>query len=230
MNHFTAIICLILITACDNPNRITRGYQAINLANTNISKAPQLVQQFAKLCLTNSQNAQTLIETAQASEWNKISKKVMEKEGLGKLEKTILKIPGGGAPIEENQDIFFKAFGENVFIIDISERFDRKKLSSTNCSLYGKQDEFLKNCASLGGLINRAPDQNTKYKDSQAHFISWNAIIFRNLAKIRCQYAPKSPTLPYEGTQLIMSIDHIHLLKSARIKKSNRQQFDVSGR
>ena len=225
-----ALICLLAVTACVSTNQETRSFQAINLDQNKGSKSDKgiLVEQFSNLCIRKAHNAKSLIETAQTGEWQPASQKSLSNEGLAKLKKTTLIIPGGGSPVEESQNIFAKSFeGQNIFLV-VSERFDRKKLTTTTCTLYGKQDEFLKNCSDLGILINRAPDQNTKYEKSNAQFISWKAAISQKRARINCQHTPQSPTLPYEGTILAASVDHITLIRSVDTKKSSQQRFDVS--
>lgn len=224
----TTLACLLALSACVSSNSSMRGFKAIDLSAAAGSEVSFLVGQFSKLCLTQSQNAQSILEGAKAGEWVEASNAVLKAEGLSKLHKTTLKIPGGGSPIEETQSILAKSFEDEPLILEVSERFDRKRLVSVGCTLFGKQGEFLKHCSSLGGLINRAPDQNTKYKESEAHFISWNASLDGKQARIRCITTPNSPTLPYEGTQLSVSINPLAEIKTAR--KSSQPQTGVSAR
>ena len=224
----TTLLCLLSLSACVNNNTSTRGLQAIDLTSVSNNESSLLVRQFTKHCLARATNAQSIFEKAKASDWHEASKKALYTEGLSKLNKTTLKIPGGGSPVEESQSILTKSFEDDVFVLEISERFDRKRHVSIDCTLFGKQGEFLHHCANLGELINRAPDQNTKYKESDAHFISWNAALADKQARIRCITTPNSPTLPYEGTQLSVSINPLAEIKTVR--KSNPQRFDVSGR
>ena len=232
MKKLTALTCLLITTACVNGNQETRSFQAINLDQTKENRSGQtlLVEQFSNLCLSNAHGAENLIKAAQTKEWQPASRKDLNNAGLAKLKKTTLKIPGGGSPVEETQSIFIKSFKDQTIVWVISERFDRKKLTVTNCALYGKQVGFLKNCTGLGKVINRAPDQNTKYGKSKAHFISWNASISQKRARIKCEHTPQNPTLSYEGTQLIASVDYVTPLKSVSARKSSQRRFDVSER
>ena len=224
----TTLFCLLSLSACVNNNSSTRGLHAIDLSAAVDSEASLLVQQFSKLCLAQTTSAQSIFEGAKADDWQEASKNTLNAEGLSKLVKITLKIPGGGSPVEESQSILTKSFEDEVFVLEISERFDRKRLVSIGCTLFGRQGEFLENCAGLGELINRAPDQNTKYKESDAHFISWNAALSGKQARIRCITTPNSPTLPYEDTQLSVSLNPLTEIKTVR--KSNPQQSDVSVR
>lgn len=224
----TTLFCLLSLSACVNNNSSARGLHAIDLTSVSNSESSLLVRQFSKLCLAQTASAQSILEKAKADDWREASKKTLNKEGLSKLVKTTLKIPGGGSPVEESQSILTNSFEDKMFVLEISERFDRKRLVSSGCTLFGKQGEFLKHCASLGELINRAPDQNTKYKESDAHFISWNAALSGKQARIRCITTPNSPTLPYEGTQLSVSLNPLAEIKTVR--KSSLPQSGVSAR
>ena len=224
----TTLLCVLSLSACVNNNSSTRGLQAIDLALVANNESSLLVRQFSKLCLAQTESAQSIFEKAKADDWQEASKNTLNAEGLSKLKKITLRIPGGGSPVEESQSILTKSFEDDVFVLEIAERFDRKRLVSIGCTLFGKQGEFLQHCANLGELINRAPDQNTKYKESNAHFISWNAALSGKQARIRCITTPNSPTLPYEGTQLSVSLNPLAEIKTVR--KSNPPQSGVSGR
>ena len=224
----TTLLCLLSLSACVSSNTSTRGLQAIDLSSVSNSEASLLVREFSKLCLAQTASAQSILEKAKADDWQEASKNTLNAEGLSKLKKITLRIPGGGSPVEESQSILTNSFEDEVFVLEISERFDRKRLVSIGCTLFGRQGEFLKNCASLGEIINRAPDQNTKYKESDAHFISWNAALSGKQARIQCLTTPNSPTLPYEGTQLSVSLNPLAEIKTVR--KSSPPQFGVSGR
>ena len=230
-NHLTLLACLS-VSACVSTNQSTLEFQAIDPSKiqSNLDNTPLLVGQFSSLCLNTERKVKQIIEDANLSGWKVASKEKLKKEDLGRLKKQTLIIPGGGAPVEETQNILIKSFEDENFILEISQRFDRKQLTTNTCTIYGKQSEFLKNCSSLGELIKRAPDQNTKYKESDAHFIGWNASLSNRPARIKCQHTPNSPTLPYDGTQLSVSVDHVTPLKPVKTKKSSPQQSDVSAR
>lgn len=230
MKNKTALILALATTACVNNQQTTQGFHALSLSQADQTNNTLLVQQFSNLCLTPNHNADSLIERASLQKWTFASAIELKNNGLSKLKKTTLKIPGGGSPVEESQTILIKSLEEETLVLAISQRFDRKKLVNTQCAVFGKADEFLKHCASLGSIINRAPDHNKKYEETDAHFISWKATLGDKRARISCSKTPKSRVLPYEGTQLSANFSHVTPVKSVSSKKSNQQQFDVSER
>ena len=228
-NHFITIAC-IAVSACTSTNQSTRGFQAIDLTEQNraLKTTSVVVMQFGNICLSGNADTKQIIQTAKSAGWQNATKKQLKEANLYRLEKKILIIPGGGAPVEERQELLTQSFVDTLLILETSQRFDRNKLTATTCTVFGNQGEFLKNCAHLGEFLNRAPDQNTKYKESNAHFIGWSGLIAGKQARIKCITTPNSPTLPYEGTQLSVNINP--LVETKSIRKSNPQQSDVSVR
>jgi len=226
-NHFLILTCLGL-SACVSANQSTRNFQAIDLPaqSANLDDTSELVSQFTNLCLSGEVDARQIIAAAKSTDRQFATQQTLKKESLVRLKKQTL--PGGGEPIEETQELLSKSFEEVHLILEISQQFEHKKLTATTCTVFGKKNEYLKNCEQLGKLINRAPDQNTKYKESKAHFISWRGSVSSKQAAIKCITRPNSPTLPYEGTQLTVNINHLTEIKTVR--KSNQPQSDASGR
>jgi len=216
-NHVTLLAC-ICISACVSAGQSTRGFQAIDLpkAQSKLGEMPLLVRQFSSLCLDGASKAAQIVEDAKTAGWEPASKTLLKKQGLTRLEKKTLAIPGGGAPVEETQNLLIKSFEGESLVLEISQRLDRKQLTAETCAIYGKQSEYLENCASLGEIVNRAPDQNTQYKESEAHFIGWNASLEGKQAKDQRHQEQALPSLqhqshyPYQHHQRFL-IYHFHL-------------------
>ena len=192
-------------------------------------RSSELTNAFRSFCLTGTVNLEGFAAKALDSGWRKATDQQLKDAGLVQLRKKVLRVPGGGAPVEEAQEIFFDS--TNARFLAFEHRYDRKRLTRTACSIYGQEGEFLAHCTKIGRILNKAPARNRKYGGGGNHFIAWNGTLGDKPANVICQHTPDSPTLPYEGTQLSILVSQVET-KSARkrIRKSNRQRSDAAGR
>lgn len=123
------------------------------------------------------------------------------------MRKETLSIPGGGAFVEEAQQLFARGLGSETVIGSRELIYQRGVLTQSECSVFGVSEDHLEECASLGSLIGSKPDRNKHYAESGSRFIAWDRTIEGRPATVGCEHAPSSPVLPYRGSVLRLTID-----------------------
>jgi len=221
--------CGLLLTGCIKGTMQLHKQDISKLDNTPAQDS-LMASAFAKLCMSGKLSAQEMAENAIQQGWSRANKVSLTKHGLTGIKKQILKIPGGGARVHESQEIFEKRFEENTLHLGIEERFDRDQLVSTQCSVFSQQEILLGVCAAIGNRLSRNPDTNRIYKNSGAHFVSWNASSQDRPVKISCQQAPNSIIQPYEGVAVFLVINQTPQARLRTVTQTTRLQTDDDGR
>ena len=186
-----------------------------------------LVMDFQSLCINGKTYPWEWQETGLKLDWRNATERELEIATLGKLRKSVLAIPGGGARFDEEQILLSKGESDQLVISSLERRFKGNSSLLSSCSVFAQSDH-LKTCESIGKLLGRAPDHNKSYPQNKAHFIRWDTFVNTHPATISCDYAPNSKTQAYDGTVLTLQIDHTTKGKTA--PKASQQVSGVSER
>lgn len=233
IDSFQAFVSAIIIPVCGLSGCVSEANTQNDIAlalRTNpevlLEVDDDAVSAFHSLCLSGITLPDEIRSFALLEGWQDASDEQLSDNGLSRLRKLVLVIPGGGGRFDEEQNILFHRFSKTNYIASLERQFVGSKTQLTKCDLYAKTP-FLKSCESLGKLLNRAPDYNHIYKENDAQFIRWKTQIEGKAGTISCNHAPKSPTLPYDGVSLSLRVDYL-----SPIKKSVTSQpvLDASGR
>ena len=90
-------------------------------------RSSELTNAFRSFCLSGTVNLEDFAAKALSSGWLKATDQQLKNAGLVRLRKKVLKVPGGGAPVEEAQEIFFDS--TNARILTFEQRYDRKEIN-----------------------------------------------------------------------------------------------------
>ncbi len=142
---------------------------------------------FANLCMANNKSIPTIEALALETKWLLAEVKDLEKAKLSKLRRTILEIPGGGGHFRETQTLLIDKSHETKRFLNLMQKFNRQdKLVSTKCVFYVEGENHLPICTSIGKLLKRPPDSNSKFSQSNSQFIRWNIVLHAKKGSVRC--------------------------------------------
>lgn len=167
-----------------------------------------LLQAFHAICLSAGTMPEDWQAAADETGWTQASDEHLKAAGLSGLRKKVLSLPGGGGRFDEEQIILTDSVMRLPTIINLERRYKGVQTLSSVCAAFAKVP-FLQSCEALGGMIGKAPDDNRKYAGSDAHFIRWEVRVNGMPGNISCERAPNTPSLPYQGTILRLSINHL---------------------
>ena len=119
--------------------------------------------------------------------WRDAQYDELEKAKLKNLRRTVLEIPGGGGRYRETQSLLTRGSDSGVIFLNLMQKFDRReKLISSQCSLHIEDADHLPICTSVGKMLNRAPQSNSKFSKTNSQFIRWNVVFNNYSASVRC--------------------------------------------
>ena len=175
---------------------------------------------FRQVCLTGRTFPQSVSTLALDQGWRPASETDLEAAALETLKKTVLEMPGGGARINEEQQLLALPIPDSAvpLIVSAERRMADGRTRSTRCALY-TEAPFLSQCEAMGRLAGKAPDSNQRYEATGAHFIRWQGTVENRPAVLGCETTPQSPTLAYSGTVLSLTVDytlHTGAVRSSR--------------
>jgi len=215
------LVSNLLISGCVATTATTPLPTTFSLPSDLEIHETQFVSRFLQACIDPRKS------TSNAG-WTEASDNRLKEMGLGQLKRKVLEIPGGGAPVSEKQDVFVAEDGTGL-VLEYVVISSRGKSDEHRCSVYADR-EFLPSCTALGQALKRPPDRNTRYENTGAHFINWQATQENRDISIECATSPQSVTLPYEGTQLTVKSRTRAVLGKPRNIQHDRKAADRSHR
>lgn len=209
----------VLVTACSqsatshgsNNSSEALGDEALDI-ETDI-----VADEFMKLCAVANQLNLDPEKGAIAppSDWRMAHDSELEQFQLPDLRRKILEIPGGGGRFRDAQQIFSYKSDKLALIANVQQRVDRKTQLRvrSDCVVYAKNSEGLSTCAALGQLIGKAPESNTRMKETGSHFIKWSIAYANETQHFKCSvHAPLQQAETagqYRGVIVSRITDHI---------------------
>ena len=187
------VLLALCVSACTQQGSLDKNRQETGLQADMASANPH-VERFHKICLAENASQAKRYDLASVQGFSDASDASLKAAGLLQLKKTVLEIPGGGAPVSETQKLMARS-GDTGSVLALEQRLEKSRPVSTYCKLYAASENYLEMCEALGKVIGRAPDANKKYKTGNAHFINWHVSLHGKNTRISCE-APGSTALP----------------------------------
>ena len=192
MIHFaniksTSLILATLFLVSCSPSATHNQKELVSSIDLALVQESEPAKTFANLCMANNKSIPAIEELALETKWLLADDKDLEKSKLSKLRRKILEIPGGGGHFRETQTLLIDKSHEQKHFLNLMQKFNRQdKLVSTKCVLYFEEENHLPICTSVGKLLKRPPDSNSKFSQSNSQFIRWNIVLNAKKGSVRC--------------------------------------------